>query len=138
MKKIRNIFFGGFLVFLLCSFSICSAEAVYPVTPAELTELESILTELESINKALSSDLTISKQSLAGSREKLAKLQIRLDELRTELKTTKADLEQAMISLDEGKKLFKEFEKEEQSKRKKIILQRNSALILALALAFFK
>ena len=138
MKKIRNIFFGGFLVFLLCSFSICSAEAVYPVTPAELTELESILTELESINKELSSELTISKQSLAASREKLVKLQTRLEELNIELKTTKADLNQAMDSLDEGRKLFKEFEKEEQSKRKKIILQRNSVLILALALAFFK
>ena len=67
------------------------------------------------------------EQALKESKQSIIEIQ----KLREELKI-------ASNSIEEGRKLFKEFEKEEKAKRKRLLIERNLALILALSLAISK
>mgnify|MGYP003295480012 CR=1 FL=1 len=105
------------LVLVLGGSATARAEQVYQITETELTRLETNLQQLATINRQ--------------QKGMLMQAKFDLEELQAALTECKKELSQAQNSLKNANTLLAKYEKEEQSRRRRIKRQRNFAYGLA-------
>ena len=136
-----KIFSAALLVSLAALLLGCGSasaeEKTYRITESELTLLEENLSELSSVNNeqrekltSLQEKLTASETRLEASERNSRTLSVKLDWLSKELTEQTGSLENANL-------LLKEYEQEEQRKRRRIERQRNTAYVLAAIAVIF-
>ena len=135
---------AGVLVFLwlllsgsLFTFASAAKGTMYEISEEELTLLEENLSELSTVNEGQREKLTSLQEKLKASETRLEAselnsrmLSVRLDWLSKELTEQTGLLENANL-------LLKEYEQEEQRKRRRIERQRNTAYVLAAIAVIF-
>ncbi|MBR1885982.1 MAG: hypothetical protein IJ812_06205 [Schwartzia sp.] len=136
-----KIFSAALLVSLAALLLGCGSasaeEKTYRITESELTLLEENLSELSSVNNEQREKLTSLQEKLKASETRLEAsernsrmLSVKLDWLSKELAEQTGLLENANL-------LLKEYEQEEQRKRRRIERQRNTAYVLAAIAVIF-
>jgi chromosome segregation ATPase len=143
--------FAWLLLSLLLFFllAICAAfvraETTYNMNETELTRLQQICNQLDQLNSQLSAQLTNSKaslqeltQQLNSYRTQISDLAIQLQNLQQESNLLKEQLLTVQNSLQSAEESFKEYETKVNAQIKKLVWQRNLAVLAGILIAIFK
>ena len=145
MWKFRRGFGKIFSAALLVSFaalllgctSASAEEKTYRITESELTLLEENLSELSSVNNEQREKLTSLQEMLKASETKLEASERNSRMLSVKLDWLSKELTEQTSLLENANRLLKEYEQEEQRKRRRIERQRNTAYVLAAIAVIF-
>ena len=135
---------AGVLVFLWLllsgsSFTFASAAegTMYEISEEELTILEENLSELSTVNEGQREKLTSLQEKLRASETRLEASERNSKMLSVRLDWLSKELTEQTGSLENANRLLKEYEQEEQRKRRRIERQRNTAYVLAAIAVIF-
>ena len=117
--------------------SASAEEKTYQITEAELTLLEENLNELSTVNEGQREKLTILQEKLTASETRLEASERNSRMLSVKLDWLSKELTEQASSLENANLLLKEYEQEEQRKRRRIERQRNTAYVLAAIAVIF-
>ncbi len=130
----------------------CKANDNYVITGTELRQLSEIFDKLATLNEKLNNELSLSKQNLQQLEAELAQLKNELQTLRDKLERLKNDLAESQISLTRSEEeltqlreqlqiaenslkqleqSFAEYRHAAESRLKRVILERNLAILVA-------
>ena len=122
---------------LLGCTSASAQERMYEITESELTLLEENLSELSSVNDGQREKLWNLQEKLKASETRLEASERNSKMLSVKLDWLSKELTEQTSSLENANRLLKEYEQEEQRKRRRIERQRNTAYVLAAIAVIF-
>ena len=117
--------------------SASAQEKTYQITEEELTLLEEKLSELSTVNEGQREKLTSLREKLKASETRLEASEWNSRMLSVKLDWLSKELAEQTGSLENANLLLKEYEQEEQRKRRRIERQRNTAYVLAAIAVIF-
>ena len=117
--------------------SVSAEEKTYRITESELTLLEENLSELSNVNNEQREKLTSLQEKLKASETRLEASERNSRTLSVKLDWLSKELTEQTGSLENANLLLKEYEQEEQRKRRRIERQRNTAYVLAAIAVIF-
>jgi septal ring factor EnvC (AmiA/AmiB activator) len=138
MQSTKLTFILLLLLFLLAMvLQVCKAEPVYNVSGSELNDMKHYIELIRQENRQLQNDLKNSRISLEQAEERRRSLESQLEELINGHKLLLEERNELETLLKDLRESFEQLRAEAQSKIRKLVVQRNLALIIAILAVFW-
>jgi len=138
MQSTKLTFILLLLLFLLAMvLQVCKAEPVYNVSGSELNDMKHYIELIRQENRQLQNDLKNSRISLEQAEERRRSLESQLEELINGHKLLLEERNELETLLKDLRESFEQLKAEAQSKIRKLVIQRNLALIIAILAVFW-
>jgi chromosome segregation ATPase len=138
MQSTKLTFILLLLLFLLAMvLQVCKAEPVYNVSGSELNDMKHYIELIRQENRQLQNDLKNSRISLEQAEERRRSLESQLEELINGHKLLLEERNELETLLKDLRESFEQLKTEAQSKIRKLVVQRNLALIIAILAVFW-
>jgi septal ring factor EnvC (AmiA/AmiB activator) len=138
MQSTKLTFILLLLLFLLAMvLQVCKAEPVYNVSGSELNDMKHYIELIRQENRQLQNDLKNSRISLEQAEERRRSLESQLEELINGHKLLLEERNELETLLKDLRESFEQLKAEAQSKIRKLVVQRNLALIIAILAVFW-
>ena len=138
MQSTKLTFILLLLLFLLAMvLQVCKAEPVYNVSGSELNDMKNYIELIRQENRQLQNDLKNSRISLEQAEERRRSLESQLEELINGHKLLLEERNELETLLKDLRESFEQLKAEAQSKIRRLVTQRNLALIIGILVAFW-